>query len=200
MKSGQKRIYDMGGYLRGLRDNIATLPGLAKVFAGSMDSRFREKIMLSISRMNDCRHCTAIHGTLADRAGLSDEEKLALQNLDPGDFEHREWVGLEYARRVACAEDCDYDPELEKELRELYTEEEIAQIRAVANGINFANRCGNTWDSFLGRLRGEADEDSSLLDELVILATLLPAGPFFLLVSGILQRRGDNVFSRESAE
>ena len=75
---------------------------------------------------------------------------------------------------------------------------EQRQIAAVARGIDFANRCGNTWDAFVARLTGQAQPGSSLLDELAVLALLAPVGVPFLAVSQTLRSlRGEPVFDRD---
>ena len=185
----RKRSYKFTEFAHDVFGLVPALPNFTAVYAlpGRMDKRFREKIMLSVSRMNDCRHCTAIHGAWAALAGLSGEDRAALHELDPADMDHRDWVALEYARRVAA--DAPADLDLETELSALFSEKEIADIAAVARAINIANRCGNTWDAFLSRLQGRPAEDSSLADEFLVLAPLAPFGPAFLVLSKLLQKK-----------
>jgi len=112
----RKRSYKFTEFAHDVFGLVPALPNFTAVYAlpGRMDKRFREKIMLSVSRMNDCRHCTAIHGAWAALAGLSGEDRAALHELDPADMDHRDWVALEYARRVAA--DAPAEPDLEAEL------------------------------------------------------------------------------------
>ena len=189
--SNQRRSYTFKGFVRDLGHNAASLPRFLGIYAfpSRMDKQLREKIMFSISRMNACRHCTAIHGAWADLVGLSESDRAALHDLDPAEFDNREWTALEYARRLVADEAGEMDPDLERALAGFFTKDEIADIAAVARGINLANRCSNTWDVFLDRLRGEPADDSSLANELAVLAVCAPVGPFFLLLSDILQRR-----------
>ncbi|HOO57267.1 MAG TPA: carboxymuconolactone decarboxylase family protein [bacterium] len=186
-----KRFYKFSDFVKDLGKNALNLPVMAKsMLSGSgIDPKFREKIMLSISNMNQCRHCIAVHGTFADLAGLSEEEKSALQNLSPEFFDHKEWIAIEYARRLV-ADECDGpDGFLLNELGKHYSDEEIRSIEAIAYSINLANRCGNTWDAFTDRLRGKPAGESALVDELLILATIAPAGPALLLLMLIVKAR-----------
>lgn len=188
-----KRSYTISGFIGDLGRNLSTMPGFLAVMAvpGRMEAPFREKIMLSVSRMNQCRHCSAVHGKMADLAGLSEDEKAGLQDLDPGYFDHKEWVAIEYARRLAAKDECDdMDPELLTELHELYSAREIEDIEAVAAAINLATRTGNTFDALLSRIKGEPAEGSNVLDELVIIAMVAPVGLPALIVSEIFQRVG----------
>ena len=149
----KKRIFTVSSFLESLGDTVRVLPECIRAYTGPgrMDAAFREQIMLSISRMNDCRYCTAIHGAWAEKVGLDEEQRAALVDLEPGSFDRRTWVALAWARRLVD-DDAAPDPDLETELRAHYSEREIAAIKAVAIAINLANRSGNTWDAFLERL------------------------------------------------
>lgn len=182
-----KPTFTFGGFVGSVAGSVGSLPALVGAYLPPrrLDPRLREKVMVAVSRMNRCRHCTAIHTAWAALAGLSDLELAALEEIDPDRFDRREWLAVQYARcHVAGGETA----ELEIALREHFSDAEVGQIAAVARGIDLANRTGNTWDSLEGRLLGRGPEPgSSLRDELLVLGLLAPAGGPFLLVSKALR-------------
>lgn len=181
---GGKPAFTAGAFLSTLRRTAASLPTLlgAYLAPARLDATLREEVMVAVSRMNRCRHCTAIHSAWASLVGLTDEELARLEAMDPAEFDRRRWLAVQYGRCVAAGGAL---AAIEGELRALYTEAEIAQIAAVARAIDVANRLGNTWDSFEGRLLGKRDgsSDSTVLDELFVLGLVAPAGAPFLAVS-----------------
>jgi len=183
LDEGVKPTFTIGGFFGSLGRSAQALPDLlgAYVPPSRLDPALREKVMVAVSRMNRCRHCTAIHTAWASLAGLSDDELARIEEMDPATFERRDWLAMKYARCLVAGADT---REVEEELRQHYTDGEISRIAAVARGIDVANRSGNTWDSFESRLLGRGGETGSTLgDELAVLALLAPAGGPFLLVS-----------------
>jgi len=174
------------GFVAHLARTGLTLPTLltATVSRKRLDPRLRERIMVSVSSMNHCRHCTAIHSVWGELAGLTPEEVEGAKKASPDGLEPHHWLVLEYARLVSLGGSCsDEARALEPDLAEYFSKKEIEHIRAVTLGIDLANKCGNTWDAFLHRISGTPEADSSLLDELLVLASIAPVGLPFLAVS-----------------
>jgi alkylhydroperoxidase family enzyme len=67
-----------------------------------------------------------------------------LVDLSPDDFEHREWVALEWARKWAISRGEIADNRIETEFESLYTEQERRDILAVVTVMDFANRFMNS--------------------------------------------------------
>jgi AhpD family alkylhydroperoxidase len=190
-----KPTFTIAGFLVAVGASLRGLPVLLGSYLppDRLDPQLREEVMVAVSRMNRCRHCTAIHSAWATLVGLSDEDLARLEAIDPERFDRREWLAVQYGRCVVAGDD---GRALEEELRRHYSDREIAQIAAVARAIDVANQLGNTWDAFEGRLLGlPAGPGSSLLDELVVLGLVAPAGGPFLLVSKAVRTlRGQPAF------
>ena len=189
-----KPTFTFGGFVAALAGNAKRLPALLGAFAppGRLDPAFREKIMVAISRMNRCRHCTAIHTAWAKLAGLSDLELAAIDGLDLEGLDRGEWLALQYARCLVAGGEV---AELEQELRLHFSVAELERVAAVARAIDFANLSGNTWDALAGRLEGHPAPGSSLVDELAVVAALAPlGGPFLALSTAVRALRGQPTF------
>jgi alkylhydroperoxidase family enzyme len=75
---------------------------------------------------------------------LTDDEMARLVNLSPDDFEHREWVALEWARTWALSRGEVSDSTVTAEFESIYTEQERRDILAVVTVMDFANRFMNS--------------------------------------------------------
>ncbi len=114
---------------------------------------FRERLMLTVTAVNDCRYCAHLHSRLALRAGLSpeDSERLLGGTVEPSPVEER--VALQYARHWA-ERDALPDPDARARLVEVYCGLGAEQIEVVLHLIRLGNLTGNTWDFLLYRLSG----------------------------------------------
>ncbi len=182
-----KPTFTLAALLSAIAGNAATLRDLAAAFVGPrrIDPALREGVMVAVSRMNRCRHCTAIHSAWGESVGL------ALEG-EPGE-------PLASAARYARCLLASSDPAEARRALALHLDEEaIRQVEAVTRLIELANRCGNTWDAFLARLEGRAVAGSSLADELAVLLALAPVGlPFLFLSSAVRLRSGEPSFPGE---
>jgi hypothetical protein len=75
---------------------------------------------------------------------LTDEEMASLVDLSPDDFEHREWVALEWARTWALSRGEVAEGSATDEFESLYSEQERRDILAVVTTMDFANRFMNS--------------------------------------------------------
>jgi len=173
-----KPTFTLSEFVAALADNATGLPSLRAAFLGParIDPALREGVLVSVSRMNRCRHCTAIHSAWSEAIGApAAEEPLA--------------SAARYARCLLAGTD---PGEARRTLARQLPEEAIAQVEALARLIDFTNRCGNTWDAFEARFTGTPRPRSRLLDELAVLLALAPFGaPFLLLSKRLRLRRGE---------
>ncbi len=75
-----------------------------------------------------------------------------LKELDPQNFDHKEWVALAWARDWAVFNGKTPDEELRAEFENLYTEQQRRDILAIITLQDFGNR-------FMNTLTGEVLED-----------------------------------------
>ncbi|MCA9774835.1 MAG: carboxymuconolactone decarboxylase family protein [Myxococcales bacterium] len=169
-------------------------PAAARVwFARSLDPAFRERIMVAVAQVNGCRYCTFMHRAWAQAAGATDAELAALEALDgvePGAFDRREWTAIQYARALADAEFGPVDPALVAAVRDAWGARGRADVEAVARVMTFANRAANTLDAFLSRLRGAPDPNGRLVDEVLIALGVVLGGAPMLIPLMIWRRQG----------
>lgn len=126
-----------------------------------IDPAFEEKVRLSVTINNHTVICYKVHSRLGRKAGLTDKDIQDLVELDPADFERREWVALAWARDWALYRgDCP-DRELGSEFESLYTEKERRDLMAVVITQDFANRWNNTFTGMVLILPRESMDSRS---------------------------------------
>jgi AhpD family alkylhydroperoxidase len=113
----------------------------------------RERLMLVVTSVNQCRYCAAFHTRAAQLSGLTPDE-IAL--LLGGDLQHApasEQPALLYAHGWAAA---DGAPDLDSnaQLVAIYGPALATGIELVLRAIRIGNLLGNTGDYLLFRLSG----------------------------------------------
>src|SRR5215204_1840282 len=67
---------------------------------GVVDRRIKELVYLTCSYANECAFCTSAHVAAGKKAGITDEELVALQTLQDHGFSARERAAITYAREL----------------------------------------------------------------------------------------------------
>jgi AhpD family alkylhydroperoxidase len=109
---------------------------------------FRERLMLAVTAVNQCRFCTFVHSRIALKEGVS---KAEVDDLFRGEFEgvpEEERTAVLYAHHWAETEGRP-DAEATDRLKAAYGEETSRRIDATLRFINLNNRIGNTFDWLL---------------------------------------------------
>lgn len=139
--------------LKDFRKIVALRPALRRAAAGGeLSPAFRERLMLAVTAVNECRYCSYYHAGQALRAGVPEQEMRALLAGDlPEDVPGDECAGLLYAQHWAEA---DGKPEAEARQRlvNIYGESRAQAIEAVLHMIRIGNLLGNSADYWLNRL------------------------------------------------
>lgn len=142
--------------LAALRSAPTLIQGLVRP---STSAALREKVMLAVTSVNDCRYCSWVHTGLALENGVDmDELHHVLQGSQFGDLNGKEAVAVLFGKHFA---DTSRQPTAEAEdaLRRAWNDTERAEIMAYIHAIYFANLSGNSADAWLARLRGIPVED-----------------------------------------
>lgn len=124
-----------------------------KAMRGNLISpEFRERLMLVVTQVNNCRYCSSFHKAEALKVGISfDEINLLMQGDIPPGSPPLELPALHYARH--WADNGAKPTEVEKyRLIEVYGQETADAIHILLGMIRIGNLSGNTWDSWLYRL------------------------------------------------
>lgn len=170
-----KRIYnfsDFAGDAIKLGKKIPLI--LRSLFNGKVDADFRERVMLAVTTVNDCRYCTFVHTNLARAYKVSDEEiSQIMGRTDCSHCPEEHLAAIRFAYHYAQTEKSPSQAELDS-LVEYYGKEKSEQIIAFLDLIYFSNLSGNTFDAFMSRLKGGKAPGSKLLFELPLALALAP--------------------------
>jgi AhpD family alkylhydroperoxidase len=116
-----------------------------------LDPAFRERLMLVVTGVNQCRYCSYVHAREALAAGVSSEQIEALAAGAFGNSPAHEAPALLYAQHWAEANGRP-DPEARRRVLERYGEQRVESIEAVLGMIRMGNLLGNTVDYVLYRV------------------------------------------------
>ena len=157
LPSFRRRHYRSSGQLwRDLRQ----LAALRAQPHAAVPPALRERLMLVVTAVNQCRYCAAFHTHAAPLSGLASDEVALLLS---GELQHApaaELPALRYAHGWAAADAPDHS--CYAELVTIYGPDRAAGIALVLHTIRIGNLLGNTADYLLfrvscGRLRQHAE-------------------------------------------
>ena len=159
---------------------------LSALFRPKIPAALREKIMLGVTSITDCRYCQwgHTHWAMAHGVPLEEVNQIlgnqveSLKAKDPA-----EAAAILFARHYAEHLD-QFDPGSIENLRTFYSNAQVAEILAYVRAITFGSLTGNTVEAFLDRFRG--DGRTSFLFECVVAAAAAP----ILLVLTLLSKFG----------
>lgn len=104
---------------------------------------FREKIHLTVAITNNCYAWTNFHSSLGKRCGIKKEEIEHLVDMNPSNFEHKEWCALKYIRDRALLGDKEPEGEYLKDYINLYTDRERSYILKIMRTMLYSNYINN---------------------------------------------------------
>ena len=116
--------------------------------ASSIPADFRERLLLAVTAVNQCRYCSWAHSRAALAAGVSHRET---EQLLEGvvDLDRPEEVPALYYAQHWAETDGAADPEADAKLVAAYGEETSRHLRTLMRGIRFGNLFGNSVDRIL---------------------------------------------------
>jgi AhpD family alkylhydroperoxidase len=182
-----KRTLTPDNVVQTLVNFAVSVPALARGFVKPLTSAaLREKVVLGVTSINDCRYCKwgHTHWALANGVSLDEvnqilghqAEKLKANNP-------AEVAAILFAQHYAEERD-QFDPAAIEGLRQYYDEAQIREIIAYIHAITLGNLTGNTMDAFLGRFQRHGH--TGILFEGAIAAAAAP-----ILVAVLLLARLD---------
>jgi AhpD family alkylhydroperoxidase len=164
---------------------------LARAFIKPATSAaLREKVVLGVTSVNDCRYCAWGHTHWAMAHGVSLEEVnqiLGHQTAELAAKDPAEAAAILFAQHYAEHHD-QFDPQAIDNLRQYYSEAQIDEIIAYVRAITLGNLTGNTVDAFLGRFRSHGH--TSIFFEGAIAAAVAPIFVAVMMVSKFDRRVG----------
>jgi AhpD family alkylhydroperoxidase len=138
----------------------------------------REKVMLGVTSVNDCRWCSWLHSGIALKHGVDLDELQSL--LEPGTFgalDDREATAVLFAQHFADTLRRP-TPEARRALARQFTPWQRLEIMAWIHFIYFSNLAGNSADAWMARFRGQKVTNGHPLPEAI--AGLVAAPVLFL--------------------
>lgn len=112
---------------------------------------FRERLMLAVTVVNECRYCSYAHSKEALKHGISQPE---LEQILSGEFKEcpqREIPAILYAQHWAESDGQPKTEALDK-LKEYYSAQEIEHIHLYLRMIRLGNLTFNSWNYIISRL------------------------------------------------
>ncbi len=104
----------------------------ALMMGGSLSREIKECIAVVVSQANSCQYCVAVHSTMLEGLGFTDERIQAIQkNLDAAALSQKERKLLDFVKKSTLTPLMITDQEFQ-ELRELgVTDSEIVEMQGV---------------------------------------------------------------------
>lgn len=138
---------------------------------GRVSPAFKERLMLCVTHVNECRYCSFVHTREALRHGVGPEEVEALFGGCVEGCPEEEVLALLYAQHWAET-DGRPEPAARERLVERYGPERADTIDRVLRMIRAGNLMGNTFDYLLYRLTwGRLGMDTGALWRQVVMRT-----------------------------
>ncbi|HPO12735.1 MAG TPA: carboxymuconolactone decarboxylase family protein [Candidatus Hydrogenedentes bacterium] len=150
MKPFPKRSYpSVGLFIDDMRFLLRNRAMIKRMMQGEgIDPKFRERLMLAVTEVNNCRFCARAHTRMALEAGVEAEEIRKLLEGQMESIPEAERPAVLYAQH--WAETCGQpDPEAVQSLGEKYGKETVEWMHCAMRLVRIGNYTGNTVDRIL---------------------------------------------------
>ena len=130
---------------------------IRSIFRPKTSKALREKVMLGVTAINDCRYCAWGHSHWATSQGIPLDEVNQILGSQDGSLkasDPAEAAAILFGQHYAEHLD-EIDPESVKNLRNHFSQAAVREIVGYVFFITFTNLSGNTVDVLLDRLRGK---------------------------------------------
>ncbi len=179
-----KRRYTFQSLFKDIKQLIVNFQQVKETFTSNRISRqFAERIMLSVTSINNCIYCTFGHTGSALKSGAYEAEIISILDNSLESIKDDEIVALSFAKHYARSNNNPTKKEKEK-LTKYYGIEKAKDIIVFIQIITLGNLMGNAVEAYEARKMGIAVKDgSALFDSFAFVL----AGSFFkqLKKSGI---------------
>ncbi|MCG3253671.1 MAG: carboxymuconolactone decarboxylase family protein [Candidatus Heimdallarchaeota archaeon] len=190
-----KRRYTFQSLFKDIKQLIANFQQVKETFTSNRISRqFAERIMLSVTSINNCIYCSYGHSGAALKSGAYEAEIISIFDNSFESCKEDEIVALNFAKHCARSNNNPTKKEKEK-LVNYYGLQKARDVLVYIQIITLGNLMGNAVEAYEARKKGITVEDGSLLFDSF---AFVLAKPFFkqLKKSGI-DAIGDRLSSGE---
>lgn len=174
-RSFEKRTFTLPLLASSALAALRSAPTLVKALAQpSTSPALREKVMLAVTSVNDCRYCSWVHTGLALENGVDlNELQHILDSESFGTLTEKEAIAILFGKHFADS-GRQPSPEAERALQSVWSDTERAEIMAYIHAIYFANLSGNSADAWIARLRGRRVENGHPFAEAIAAVVSAP--------------------------
>lgn len=170
-----KRTFTPTNFLKAVGNVVVSSPAIiGALFRPKTSKAVREKVMLGVTAINDCRYCAWGHSHWAASQGIPLEEVNQILSSQDGSLKANDpaeaaaiLFGQHYAEQLD-----EIDPESVKNLRNFFSQQQVREILGQVHLITFTNLSGNTVEVLLEQIRGTGR--SITFFEAVVGAVLAP--------------------------
>jgi len=135
--------------------------------AKRINKQFREKILLAVTAVNECKYCSFGHSLMALKNGCTREEISRIMKKDFSNSKPNEIIALTYAQHFAETKRSP-DPGATKRLFSYYGLKKARDIFLFIRIMEIGNLLGNTIDAFKSRMKGIPPKDGSIFFESIL--------------------------------
>lgn len=132
----------------------------------TLSTAFRERLMLIVTEVNDCRYCSYAHAQIALEEGISKEEIRALNRGTLSGLPDEQMTAFLYAKHWAETDGNPDDSARERVVEE-YGEVVVSQIELAMEMIRTANLLGNTFDYLIYKISFGKWNPARFMDKLI---------------------------------
>lgn len=147
----KRRYLRLAELVRDIRIMAGQRQQIRAVMRGGIDPAFRERLMLAVTGVNDCRYCSYAHARMALTAGLSPDDVAGLSKGEFAGAPAEQVPALLYAQHWADTH-ASPDPEVRRELIRSHGVGKVRDIELLLHLIRTANLMGNSFDYLLHRI------------------------------------------------
>ena len=152
-----KRTLTADNIFRTVANVVVSTPALvAALIRPKTSAVLREKVMLGVTSITDCRYCQwgHTHWAMAHGVPLEEVNQILGQQIESLEAKNpAEAAAIMFAQHYAKNLDR-FDPESIENLRKHYSDAQVAEILGYVRAITLGNLMGNTVDDLLGRFTG----------------------------------------------
>ncbi|MCP4642274.1 MAG: carboxymuconolactone decarboxylase family protein [bacterium] len=131
-------------FLKDMGFVVTHLPSIFRMMVrgGVVEPKFRERLMLAVTKVNRCSYCTYVHAKIALKEGMNSAEIEALLADDLGDVPEAERTAVLYAQHWAETEGMT-DPEVRAKLEAEYGADTARLLHLPLRLVRIGNYMGN---------------------------------------------------------
>ena len=174
-QTGKKLYQPQEAYMIVYRALRSFLKLKKAVQSGILDEKFKERIMLAVTKVNGCAMCSYAHTQMALESGMAHDEILAMLNGELKDVPAEEVEAILFAQAYADQRGHPSDAAKQR-IIQVYGKEKTEAILAAIHVIMAGNTYGIIFGSLKGRITKEKDkidQRSSLFYEIMMILLLI---------------------------